>query len=261
MPRPLTAEMQKTLREIIRGTGFSLKPATLAGLKARGFVDSTGALTHEGWKQGVVMLPLDEQCQMMGIGCEIVHGLEFGGHPEYAAWRHFSSLGYSGAYCEGGPILLLIRAAALDVLTSLNNFNSRQDACSRFTEAQLTIHQKHSDLILGAIRSADTDHVARGFKEIYASLMIQDCYPGLTEEVMASLFLALGNERLAQITAAIMEAPYSYRAGWPDLTMTKGGQMLWAEVKTTDRLHMSQISTLHRMKPLLPGCIQVVHLV
>jgi hypothetical protein len=71
--------------------------------------------------------------------------------------------------------------------------------------------------------------------------------------VMASLFIALGSERLAQITAAIMEAPYSYRAGWPDLTMTNGEQMLWAEVKTTDRLHMSQISILHRMKPLLPA--------
>jgi hypothetical protein len=85
------------------------------------------------------MLQLEEQCQMMGIAYEKVHGLEAGNHPEYAVWRYFSSVGYSGAYCEGGPILVLIRAAALDVLTSLNTFNSRQDACNRFTEAQLTI--------------------------------------------------------------------------------------------------------------------------
>jgi hypothetical protein len=103
--------------------------------------------------------------------------------------------------------------------------------------------------------------VVRGFNEIYTSLMVQESYPGLTAEAMASLFIALGSERLAQITAAIMEAPYSYRAGWPDLTMTNGEQMLWAEIKTPDRLHMSQISTLHRMKPLLPGCVRVVHLV
>ena len=261
MPRPLTGEMQRTLRETVRGRGVSVKRATLAGLTARGLADSTGALTHEGWKQGVFMLPLEEQCQMMGIAYEEVHGLEAGNHPEYAAWRYFSSVGYSGAYCEGGPILLLIRAAALDVLTSLNSFNSRQDACSRFTEAQLTIYQEHSNLILSAIRSADTAYVVRGFNEIYTSLMVQECYPGLTAEAMASLFIALGSERLAQITAAIMEAPYSYRAGWPDLTMTNGEQMLWAEVKTTDRLHMSQVSTLHRMKPLLPGYVRVVQLV
>jgi hypothetical protein len=115
------------------------------------------------------MLPLEEQCQMMGIAYEKVHGLEAGNHPEYAAWRNFSSIGYSGAYCEGGPILLLIRAAALDVLTSLNTFNSRQDACSRFTKAQLTIHQEHSNLILSAICSADTVHVVRSFNEIYTS--------------------------------------------------------------------------------------------
>lgn len=261
MPRPLTEEMRRTLRETVRGRGVSAKRATIAGLIARELADSTGALTHEGWKQGVVMLPLEEQCQIMGITYEKVHGLEAGNHPEYAAWRYFSSVGYSGAYCEGGPVLLLIRAAALDVLTSLNTFNSRQDACSRFTEAQLTIYQEHSNLILSAIRSADTAYVVRGFNEIYTSLMVQECYPGLTAEAMASLFIALGSERLAQITEVIMEAPYSYRAGWPDLTMTNGEQMLWAEVKTTDRLHMSQISTLHRIKPLLPGCVRVVHLV
>jgi hypothetical protein len=77
---------------------------------------------------------------------------------------------------------------------------------------------------------------------------------------MASLFNSLGSETLAQITEAIMEAPYSYRAGWPDLTMTNGDTMLWAEIKTTDRLHMSQISTLDRMKSLLPGEIRVVHI-
>lgn len=253
--------MRRTLREVVRGRGVSAKRATLAGLTARGLADSTGALTHEGWKQGVFMLPLEEQCQMIGIAYEKVHGLEAGNHPEYAAWRYFSSVGYSGAYCEGGPILLLIRAAALDVLTSLNTFNSRQDACSRFTEAQLTIHERHSDIILAAIRSANKTQVVCNFNEIYASLAVQEYYPGLTAEVMGSLFMALGSERLTLITAAIMEAPYIYRAGWPDLTMTNEQQMLWAEVKTTDRLHLSQISTLHRMKPLLPGCVKVVQLV
>ncbi len=91
--------------------------------------------------------------------------------------------------------------------------------------------------------------------------MVQEWYPGLTPSAIASLFDTLGAERLAQITSAIMEDPYLYRAGWPDLTMTNGTEMLWAEIKTTDRLHMSQITTLHRMKPLLPGKIRVIQLV
>lgn len=260
MARPLTAEMRRVLREKVRGKESSARRATYTGLRNRGFTDAQGTLTSAGWKQAVVMLPLEEQCKMMGIAYEKILGLEISGRPEYAAWCHFSSAGYTGAYCEGGAVLLLIRAAALDLLAKLNTFNSRQDACQRFTEAQLLIHQEHSDLILRAVRSADLSQVIRGFNEIYTSLMVQECYPGLTADVMASLFNSLGSETLAQITEAIMEAPYSYRAGWPDLTMTNGDTMLWAEIKTTDRLHMSQISTLDRMKSLLPGEIRVVHI-
>ncbi len=85
-------------------------------------------------------------------------------------------------------------------------------------------------------------------------------YPGLTAGMISSMFTAIGAERLAQITAAIMEDPYVYRSGWPDLTMVKGSDMFWVEIKTTDRLHTSQIMTISRMKPLLPGEVRVVQL-
>ena len=174
--------------------------------------------------------------------------------------NHFLDQGFVGAYCEGGPVLLLIRAAALDVLAQFNHFG-RSDACTRFTEAQLTIYKESSELILNAVRNADVAQVESHFKEIYMFPQIPEYYPGLTEGIMSSFFAAIGAERLAQITAAIMENPYSYRAGWPDLTMVKGSDMLWVEIKTTDRLHISQIMTIFRMKPLLPGNIRVVQLI
>lgn len=261
MRRPLSAEMKKYLRDIVRGKNPSAAWCTINALASRGLTDTGGSLTYEGWKQAVVGLQLVEQCQLLGIKYECLRDLEFNRHPEYAAWCYYTSRGFSGAYCEGGPILLLIRAAALDVLAHNNTFGSRKDACSRFTEAQLTIHQERSALILDTIRSVDVTQVASGFEEIYASEMVREYYPGLSTEMMTALFLSLGPDRLAQITAAIMEDPYAYRAGWPDLTMTSSAGMLWLEVKTTDRLHLSQITTLHRMKPLLPGTVGVVQLV
>ena len=261
MTRPPTPEMKQALRDLIRSKTILAKENTITGLVKLGLVDLSGALTHSGWKQAIVMLPLAEQCQHLGITHEKMSGLNFQQTPELASWRHFSSFGYAGGYCEGGPILLLIRSAALNVLSHLNTFGSRQDACTRFTEAQLTILHEHSDLILSAIRSADSQQVVQHFSEIYSSHLIQERFPGLTPSAIASLFDALGGERLAQITSVIMEDPYLYRAGWPDLTMTKGPEMLWAEIKTTDRLHMSQITTLHRMKSLLPGNICVIQLV
>lgn len=216
-------------------------------------------LPHEAWCAEIAQLPLAEQCLQLEITLEKLEGLPYGKKPEIDALNHFSAQGYVGAYCEGGPVLLLIRAAALDVLAQFNIFG-RSDACTRFTEAQLTIYKESSELILNAIRNTDVAEVVRNFKEIYMFPQIPKYFPGLTADIMSSLFTAIGAERLTQITAAIMENPYLYRAGWPDLTMVKGSDMLWAEIKTTDRLHVSQIMTIFRMKPLLPGNMRVVQL-
>lgn len=217
-------------------------------------------LPHEAWCAEIAQLPLSEQCLQLDIKHEKIEGLPYGKKPEIDALNHFLAQGFTGAYCEGGPVLLLIRAAALDILAQFN-FRGRNDACTRFTEAQLTIYKESSELILDTIRNTNEAQVVRHFNEIYMFPQIPEYYPGLTAGVMSSLFAAVGAERLAQITAAIMEDPYKYRAGWPDLTMEKGSEMLWVEIKTTDRLHMSQIMTIFRMKPLLPGNMRVVQLI
>lgn len=216
-------------------------------------------LPHETWCAEVAQLPLAEQCLQLGITHQTIEDLPYGKKPEIDALNHFLAQGFTGAYCEGGPVLLLIRAAALEVLAQFN-FRGRSDACTRFTEAQLTIYKESSELILNAIRNTDKAQVVSHFNEIYQSPQIPEYYPGLTAGIISSLFAAIGADRLAQITAAIMEDPYKYRAGWPDLTMEKGSEMHWVEIKTTDRLHMSQIMTMFRMKPLLPGDMCVVQL-
>jgi hypothetical protein len=115
--------------------------------------------------------------------------LPYGKKPEVDALNHFSVQGFVGAYCEGGPVLLLIRAAALDVLAQLN-FSGRRDAWTRFTEAQLTIYKESSELILNAVRNTDVAQVEGHFKEIYMFPQIPEYYPGLTAGIMSSLFAA-----------------------------------------------------------------------
>ena len=286
--------MRGVLTALAQNKHCSSTRGTQKALAARGLIDPDGQLTHLGWQQAAVLLPLPEQCALVGIEYELLPGIRANGEPEIAAWKHFSSKGWVGAFCEGGPVLLLlsvaevkesidpwkaspvgperprrfllllhgsiIRSAALDTLARLNSFGSRQDACTRFTEAQLTILRNEAPQILVAIRAASSAVVVAAFKEIYSSLMVQEYYPGLTSEVIATLFEALGAERLASIAEAIIEDPYTYRSGWPDLTMTRGGEMQWVEIKTTDKLHMSQVTTIHRMKPLLPGSVRVVQL-
>lgn len=95
-------------------------------------------LPHEAWCAEIAQLPLAEQCLQLEITLEKLEDLPYGKKPEIDALNHFSAQGYVGAYCEGGPVLLLIRSAALDFLAQFNIFD-RSDACTRFTEAQLVI--------------------------------------------------------------------------------------------------------------------------
>jgi hypothetical protein len=216
-------------------------------------------LLHRSWCEEIAKLPLAEQCIKLDITHEKLIDFPFGKKPEIDALNHFCAQGFVGAYCEGKPILLLIRAAALNILAQLH-FNGRSSACTFYTEAQLQHYSESSELILDAVRNANAAQIESHFNEMYKLPGMSGDYPGLSTKIMSALFTAIGAERLAQITKAVMENPYLYRAGWPDLTMARGSEMLWVEIKTTDRLHLSQIMTIFRMKSLLPGKVHVLQL-
>lgn len=256
----LSPDMRKALRKLLQDGGQSVARGTLNALVRRDLANEDGSLTREGWIWAMTMVPLKEQCRRLGIRLQTIEGLDFKGRPEKAAWEHFTRQGYTGGYCEGGPILLLIRAAALPTLARLNTFKSRGDACTRATEAQLTILEDKGDEILGEVSKVTPKRVRARFREIYSRAFVRETYPGLTADAVSNLFATLGNDTLVAITRALMEDPYQYRSGWPDLTMTNGDNLIWYEVKTTDKLHGSQIATLRRMLPLLPGDVGVIRL-
>lgn len=254
----LTKQMRAALRDAVRCKLVQCPRPTLNALVSRHLMDAGGCLTHSGWLTAVEMLPLEEQCREMGLGFERLTGLAEIRHPERAVWDYYQQLGYVGGYCEGGVILLLIRAAALPVLAGLNTFGSHDDACRRYTEAQMTIHADSAQAILDAIRHSEPTGVGRAFDDIYRFPSVREHYPDLTRDAMVQLYRSMGSDTLTEIAAAIMEQPYNLRSGWPDLTMTNGHEIAWIEVKTTDRLHNSQIFTLDRMMPMLPGRVGVV---
>lgn len=261
MSQKLSSSMKKALRNLVRSDNLDASTATVRALAKRRLLSENQTLTKAGWAEALLLLPLSEQCHHMKLPIERLINANHDLPPEIAAWENYRREGFVGSYCEGGAILILIRAAALDLLASVNTFNSRIDACERFTEAQLSIHQDKSPAIIQAIESATPTCVARNFDEIYANSFVREFYPSLSPEGIVDLFLALGSKRLAAITKAIMEDPYKYRSGWPDLTIIRNGLILWVEVKTTDKLHMSQIVTLSRMKDLLPGELKVLQLI
>jgi hypothetical protein len=252
--------MRHVLRNALRGIPEERHAGTINALVVRGLLTASGELTESGRREALLLVPLAEQCTLLGVPLEDTPNPDTSLPPEIALWTRFTEFGYTGSYCEGGAILILLRAAALDLLARLNTFGSRSDASTRFTEAQFSIQAAHSKEVVSTIRSAEIGQVRKNFSEIYSSSFVRDSYPSLTEDGIVALFEAIGGHRLARIAEALFEDPYEYRNGWPDLTMVKEHAVMWVEVKTTDKLHMSQIVTFQRMVPILPGTVKVVHL-
>jgi hypothetical protein len=66
-------------------------------------------------------------------------------------------------------------------------------------------------------------------------------YPRVFWNHLEGLFEHLGTDRLADVAALFARAPYDYRAGWPDLTLWRDGEVRFVEVKSpSDQLHASQ---------------------
>jgi len=183
-------------------------------------------------------------------------GWEFSGRiydrPEPAAAAIMRSEGWTCATCEGGPMLLLMKAACLERLMELNTLGA-EDSLRRFLEAQFVINREHMSSIIAAIGEASTAQVRRNFDAIYAA-GVDEYYPGVTGELIEQLHDALA-PKLPSIAARFAGDAYCHRAGWPDITAVRDGHVLFREIKTTDKLQASQLETIGNV--LLPSNLAV----
>lgn len=161
--------------------------------------------------------------------------------PEEVAKLHIESLGESCSWCEGATINLLIKASALNTLARLNGFDDRTDAVRRHLEAQFAILKDNLNGIFSAIATADQAVVERNLREVLSDPFIQDAYPRVKFSFALELFSVINGERLLEIAQCFARKPYEYRSGWPDLTVMGKRGLRFVEVKTTDRLHDSQM--------------------
>ncbi len=161
--------------------------------------------------------------------------------PELLILERFSEQGQRGCWCEGGSINLLMKAASLEVLARRNTFHDRTDAIRRYFEAQCTILKPHEAEVIASIAAADLGTVSNAVMEICSDDFIRAAYPRVTPSFLTTLWEELGATGLTAIARKFFENPYDYRAGWPDLTMIDQRGVHFVEVKTTDRLHPSQL--------------------
>ena len=101
-------------------------------------------------------MSLKKQCEELNLELHILE-LNYKSKPEEAVLNHFKLQGYVGTTNEGFMLQNTLKALMLDELTKLNTFNSRNDACTRFLEAQLTIHEHSINTIIESIKSTSSN--------------------------------------------------------------------------------------------------------
>lgn len=208
--------------------------------------------------EALLTMPLDEQCKVLGIDLEVIEldktpegwmvDETAYKKPEQAAFAYFKSEGYTGAYCEGTAPLSLLKCACMDYL----KLNEPQGDATRvyrsYFEGQCEIHSEKSHEIIEQIRVATDEVVQANLKLLLKA--VKGFYPEMDSRGMTAIWKAMGNETAVKIAEIFMQDPYGFRAGWPDLTLAKRGELRFIEVKTSDKIHASQRDTIREL--LLP---------
>ena len=248
----VTKKMDLSLVEIYKMNSVSsVNKSTLKALRSRFLLNEDNNLSDLGKRYVISKMPLINQCSELSLNYEVIN-LPYDGNPEPALLGYFNSLGYIGVSCEGTGILTVLKALMLDKLAYYNTFNSREDACTRYLEAQLKIQKDNISEIISSISSVNKNKYISNFKEIISTSRVGFEYPEVTTEFASAMYDAIDLELFISIAKKISEDPYQYRNGWPDLTLVKGREVLFIEVKTKDRLHDSQLITIPVMRNIIP---------
>lgn len=205
----------------------------------------------------ILKMPLEQQCSTMYFEFKVID-IAYEGRPEDSALEYFKEQGYTGTSNEGLMFQTVLKALMLDELAKLNTFGSRGDACIRYLEAQLTIHQNNLEGAIESISQTTRERFILNLEEIINKVRGTRQDNGLSLETGVAIFDALPRETLSKLTAKFSEDPYEYRKGWPDLTLVKGEEIRLIEVKTKDKLHRSQLITIPMLNQILPSNAEIL---
>jgi hypothetical protein len=243
---------QSILQIYSEGSVEQISKSTLSALQRRDIVNVSNKLTNFGVRCAILQMPLIKQCSELSIDYKEV-SLQYSGKPEIALLSYYQSLGFIGISTEGAGILTILKALMLDELTKHNFLNSRTDACSRYLSAQFVINSDVIENIISSIPLTSRERFISNFDEIISESYIAYRNPELSLEFAIAIYDSLDINTFVSIARKLSEDPYNYSNGWPDLTLIKGTDILFIEVKVRDKLHESQIITIPEIQKIIPA--------
>lgn len=216
----------------------------LKGLEHRGIVRE-GELTEEGRIYAVSCEPLDVQCRLLDLPLVNLRvGID--ARPEAAVLRHLARGGREGIYGEGLASHHLIYSMVRHC-----------EWCQKEWYPHIAIFRQEKEPqahIVPVLEGSTEEQYLINLAEPMPYWLWLNDSTEWTEGFWLALYRAIKREELVNLYMAMSSAPQQrYRNGWPDLVIIDNGQVQFIEVKTTDRLIMSQIRTIPMARDRLPS--------
>lgn len=169
---------------------------------------------------------------------------------EFAALRAYRNAGWKGDASEGRVILNVIKLAAFP--------KAPADIGSTYAESFFKSWDQHPWVkqvppaeLVANVRSATAQRIRSNYRRVECDQM-HAFWPHQTLENYLGVFNALGPDRLHSLAEAFATDSYTYRSGWPDLTLWSKRQIILREIKAPgDRVNSNQKRTFADiLKPL-----------
>jgi hypothetical protein len=160
---------------------------------------------------------------------------------EKAAFSIYEANGYVGCCEEGALLKFLLKCASVRVCDWLLEHDSQS-----FIEGIYAIQNEEHNIVdkrdlvwacnsqyygdlLANVKNSSIDKINEVAK--VCDYISQGSMKVIDKNLIEVMFSIIGNETLFQIATVFKLEPYTYRAGWPDLTLMKDGVLEFIEVK------------------------------
>ena len=240
----LSSNMARQQRRMLWGKGGKHDSRTVRALARRGLCSDKCDLTEKGRIAALSCVSLREQCKCLNIPLEEWE-VNAPTRPEQKVLRSFRERGIRAYYSENTFGVHVIDFFLFDTLLDFSRNQGKPLYTIGITYYPEFFHLANADLPT-ILQSIDEQTCQRNFgliKRLMSErdLFYQDMWElKFYEDVVDSLGVA-GLRRLVEM---FFSNPLAYSRGWPDILVTGENEPYFIEVKTTDKLHLSQLITV-----------------
>lgn len=275
MDRELLSKPQiSVLQNILKNVNKPVKKQTIEALRWRGFIDDSKILlTQQGFNKAIESLSLEEQCGFLNIQLHDILIHRANRYPENDAKLYFEKDGYEVIRDETGSVIFgnILTAIILDILKThykeKYSFASENEVNTFYITLSPFVHLASlgKELVKHIVLESNANRIDEKILEYYQYVTEYWTNKGYENANSANEI----NARISQMANKILNKNhfteyidnYLIDTGWPDLVLVKDNNIQLVEIKTTDKLHMSQIIQIQNIKKFLPFDVKVVRLI